>query len=204
MLSIINLKNIFGVASILILGISYYYTFDTFIWILEVFPIAIGAPLLYFTFNKFEFSPLMYYLILLHFSILAWGAVYTYAEVPLGYWMQDWFGFERNNYDKIGHFAQGFTPALIARELLLRTSSLTNGKWLKFIVISICLAISAFYELLEWWTAVLQGASAEAFLGTQGYEWDAQSDMFIALIGAITAIILFSKIQDNAILRVTN
>jgi putative membrane protein len=129
------------------------------------------------------------------------GAIYTYAEVPLGYWMQEWFGFTRNNYDKIGHFAQGFVPAMLIRELLLRTSPLHRGKWLSFIVVSICLAISALYELIEWWVAIIQGASAEDFLGTQGYVWDAQSDMFFALLGAIFSLLLLSKTQDRAFVK---
>lgn len=149
------------------------------------------------TYHKFRFTTLVYGLLLLHFLILATGGIYTYAKVPLGFWMQDWFGFERNNYDKIGHFAQGFIPAILTREILLRTSPLKAGKWLSFIVVSICLAISAFYELLEWWTAIAQGASAEAFLGTQGYEWDAQSDMFLALIGAGSSLLLLSGFQDR-------
>jgi putative membrane protein len=140
---------------------------------------------------------LVYGLLILHFIILAVGGIYTYAEVPLGFWMQDWFGFERNNYDKIGHFVQGFIPAILTREVLIRTSSLQKGKWLNFIVVSICLAISAFYELLEWWAAIAQGASAEAFLGTQGYEWDAQSDMFLALIGASVALLILSRAHDK-------
>ena len=113
--------------------------------------------------------------------------------------MQDWFGFSRNNYDKIGHFAQGFIPALLVREILLRTSPLRQGKWLSCIVASICLAISAFYELLEWWVAALQGESAESFLGTQGYIWDAQSDMFFALMGAIAALVFFSKYHNKVL-----
>ena len=129
------------------------------------------------------------------------GGIYTYAKVPLGFWIQDWFGFERNNYDKIGHFVQGFIPALLAREILLRTSPLQIGKWLNFIVVSICLAISALYELIEWWAAIAQGASAEAFLGTQDYEWDAQSDMFLALIGAIASLLLLSGFHNKLLRR---
>ncbi|PJE70971.1 MAG: hypothetical protein COU99_09255 [Sulfurimonas sp. CG10_big_fil_rev_8_21_14_0_10_36_24] len=116
--------------------------------------------------------------------------------------MQEWFGFERNNYDKIGHFAQGFIPAMVAHEILLRTSPLQKGKWLSFIVTSICLAISACYEMIEWWTAVAQGASADAFLGTQGYEWDAQSDMFYALIGAIVALLLLSGLHNKLLKKI--
>ncbi|MDA3883657.1 MAG: DUF2238 domain-containing protein [Bacteroidales bacterium] len=194
-------KNGFLFISFLIVVGSFLCTRDMLTWFLEIFPIIIGAPLLYVTYEKFRFSSIVYFFVLIHFVILAVGSIYTYAEVPLGFWMQDWFGFERNNYDKIGHFAQGFVPALIARELLLRTSTLTRGKWLNFIVPSICLAISAVYELIEWWVAILQGASSEAFLGTQGYEWDTQSDMFFALIGAVLAIVLFRHVQDKQIER---
>jgi putative membrane protein len=141
-------------------------------------------------------------LLILHFVILAVGGIYTYANVPLGFWMQDWFDFSRNNYDKIGHFAQGFIPAILVREILLRTSPLKPGKWLSFIIVSICLAISAMYELLEWWTAAIQGASAEAFLGTQGYEWDAQSDMLYALIGAIVALVTLSKLHNSFLKKI--
>ncbi len=187
---------LFIVVSLLILLVSLVAAQDKLTWLLEVFPILIGLPVLIFTWRKYQFTTLVYGLIVVHFIILAVGSVYTYAEVPLGYWMQDWFGFERNNYDKIGHFAQGFVPALIVREVLLRTTLLQPGKMLGFIVVSICLALSAFYEFIEWWVAVLQGASAEAFLGTQGYEWDAQADMLMALIGACLAMVLLTHYQD--------
>jgi putative membrane protein len=191
----------FTTCSLIILIASFILAFDRFTWILEVFPILIGLPILFFTYKRFQFTSLVYGLLILHFIILAVGGIYTYAEVPLGFWMQDWFGFERNNYDKIGHFVQGFIPAILARELLLRTSPLKKGKWLNFIVISICVAISAFYELLEWWAAISQGASADAFLGTQGYEWDAQSDMFLALIGASLSLISLSRVHDRLLKR---
>lgn len=187
----------FTASAFIILAASFFLSLDRFTWVLEVFPILIGLPILIFTYRRFQFTCLVYWLLILHFIILAVGGIYTYAEVPLGFWMQDWFGFERNNYDKIGHFVQGFIPALLAREILLRTSPLQKGKWLTFIVISICLAISAFYELIEWWAAIAQGASAEAFLGTQGYEWDAQSDMFLALIGACLSLLLLSGLHDK-------
>lgn len=164
---------------------------------MEVFPILFGFPVLFFTYKKFPLTKLLYVLLIIHFIVLSVGGIYTYAKVPLGFWMQDWFHFSRNNYDKIGHFMQGFVPALLIREILLRTSSLKQGNWLAFIVPSICLAISAFYEFIEWWTAVIQGASAEAFLGTQGDPWDAQSDMLFALIGAISALVFLSKIHDK-------
>ena len=173
-------------------------------YVLEVFPILFGFPILFFTYKRFPLTKLIYILLLIHFVILSVGAIYTYAKVPLGYWMQDWFGFSRNNYDKIGHFAQGFVPALLVREILLRTSSLQQGKWLNFIIVSICLAISAFYELIEWWVSAIQGASAEEFLGTQGDPWDAQSDMLFALIGAIIALIVFSKYHNRLLKELKN
>jgi len=192
----------FTACSLLILAISFIFTFDRFTWLMEVSPILIGLPILIVTFKKFQLTTLIYWLLILHFLILAVGGFYTYAEVPLGFWMQEWFGFERNNYDKIGHFAQGFIPAMVAHEILLRTSPLQKGKWLSFIVTSICLAISACYEMIEWWTAVAQGASADAFLGTQGYEWDAQSDMFYALIGAIVALLLLSGLHNKLLKKI--
>jgi putative membrane protein len=129
------------------------------------------------------------------------GGHYTYAEVPLFDWIGDWFDLERNNYDKVGHLAQGFIPAIISREILIRLEIVKRGKWLSFIVVSICLAISAFYELIEWWVAELMGESAEAFLGTQGYVWDTQSDMALALLGAILALVALSKIHDRQIMK---
>ena len=192
-----NYPILFSICTLLILTVSFVFTFDRATWVLEVFPVLLGLPILFFTYKRFPFTNLIYILLIIHFIILAVGGIYTYAKVPLGYWMQDWFGFTRNNYDKIGHFAQGFVPALLAREILLRTSPLKQGKWLSFIVVSICLAISAFYELIEWWVAAIQGASAEDFLGTQGDPWDAQSDMLFALIGAIIALIIFSKYHDR-------
>lgn len=188
---------VFTLCACLILVVSFIFARDRVTWVLEVFPILIGLPILIFTYKRFQFTSLVYWLLILHFMILALGGVYTYAQVPIGYWMQDWFGFGRNNYDKIGHFAQGFIPAVLVREILLRTSPLQIGKWLNFIVVAVCLAISAAYELIEWWAAIVQGASAEAFLGTQGYEWDAQSDMFLALIGACMALVLLSQVHNN-------
>lgn len=188
---------LFSIATIIILAVSLILSEDKFTWVLEVFPILIGFPILFFTYSKFKFTNLVYLLLIIHFVVLSVGGIYTYAKVPLGFWMQDWFGFTRNNYDKIGHFVQGFIPALLIREVLLRTSPLKRGKWLAFIVASICLAISAFYEFIEWWAAALQGASADAFLGTQGYEWDAQSDMFLALVGSIFALVSLAWLQDR-------
>jgi putative membrane protein len=200
---IVKMKNkrhypiVFSICTLIILIGSFVLAFDRMTWALEVFPVLLGFPVLFFTYKRFPLTRLIYILLIIHFVILAVGGIYTYAKVPLGYWMQDWFGFSRNNYDKIGHFAQGFVPAMIARELLLRTSPLKQGKWLNVIVISICLAISAFYELIEWWVAVIQGASAEDFLGTQGDPWDAQSDMLVALTGAMVALLVFSKYHNR-------
>ena len=194
-----NYPILFSAFTFIILAISFVFSFDRKTWVLEVFPILVGFPILFFTYKRFPFTNLIYILLIIHFLIISIGGIYTYAEVPLGYWMQDWFGFSRNNYDKIGHFAQGFIPALLVREILLRTSPLKQGKWLNFIVASICLAISAFYELAEWWVAAIQGESAESFLGMQGYAWDAQSDMFFALVGAISALVIFSKYHNRSL-----
>lgn len=189
----------FSLATLVILGGSLALAHDRFTWILEVFPILIGFPILFFSHPRFPLTRLLYIFLFLHFCILSLGGIYTYAKVPLGFWMQDWFGFARNHYDRIGHFAQGFVPALLSRELLLHTSPLRPGKWLNFITVSICLAISAFYELIEWWTAASQGASADAFLGSQGDIWDAQWDMFLCLIGATMAVIFLRKLHDRAL-----
>jgi putative membrane protein len=160
---------------------------DYFTWFLEVFPVFIALPILVFTYKKFPLSNLIYVLILLHAIILMVGGHYTYAEVPLFNWLRDYFDLGRNYYDRIGHFAQGFVPAMIAREILLRKNIVKGGKWLFFIVCAICLAISACYEFIEWWVALASGQGADAFLGTQGDVWDTQWDMFLALIGAFIA-----------------
>lgn len=170
---------------------------DRFTWGLEVAPVIIALPVLIFAYPQFRFTPLAYTLIALHSVILMVGGHYTYAEVPLGFRMQEWFGFTRNHYDRIGHFAQGFVPAVVAREILLRLSPLRGSRWLPAFVISFCLAFSAFYELIEFWTAVATGGRAEAFLGTQGDPWDTQWDMMLALIGAILAVLLLSRWHDR-------
>ena len=172
---------------------------DRTTWILEVAPVFIAVPLLVVTAPRFPFTPLAYRLIFVHALILMLGGHYTYAEVPLGFWIQRLFGFTRNHYDRVGHFAQGFVPAVIAREVLLRRSPLKPGKWLFFIVLSVCLAISACYEFIEWWSALIGGDSAEAFLGTQGDPFDTQADMFMALIGAIAAQVLLARVHDRQI-----
>ena len=185
-------------ASMLISGIGPY---DRVTWFLEVAPVFIGIPLLFFTFKRFPLTPLTYRLLTIHALILILGGHYTYARVPLGYWIQDLFDFSRNHYDRIGHIAQGFVPAILAREILLRTSPLKPGKWLFVIVTSIALAFSAFYEMIEWWASIAGGDSADSFLGTQGDIWDTQWDMFIALIGAITAQLVLSKRHDRELNR---
>jgi putative membrane protein len=174
---------------------------DYLTWVLEVLPAVIGFLVLVLTRNRFPLTPMTYGLILLHCVILMVGGHYTYAEVPLFDWIRDWFDLQRNNYDKVGHFVQGFVPAIIAREILVRKAVVDGRIWLSFIVVCICLAISAFYELIEWWVAILSGASAEAFLGTQGYVWDTQSDMMMALVGAITALVLLSRVHDRQLSR---
>lgn len=171
---------------------------DRFTWVLEVFPAIIAAAILIPTYRRFPLSRLLYTLIAIHAMILMLGGRYTYAKVPLGFWMQEWFGFERNHYDRIGHFAQGFVPAIAAREILIRIPRYQRGRWLNFIIFCICLAISAFYELLEWTVAELSGTAAEAFLGTQGDVWDTQKDMFMASIGAICAMALLSRWHDRS------
>ncbi|MBP1709289.1 MAG: hypothetical protein H6Q46_273 [Deltaproteobacteria bacterium] len=174
---------------------------DYFTWFLEVFPAIIALMILVGTYRAFQFSHLVYWLILVHAVILMIGGHYTYAEVPLFTWLKDIFALSRNNYDKVGHFAQGFVPAMVAREILIRKSPLTPGKWLFFIVVCICLAISAFYELIEWWVAVGTGEAAESFLGTQGDIWDSQSDMFLALIGAVSALVMLGKHHNTLLVK---
>jgi putative membrane protein len=172
---------------------------DRYTWILEVAPIFVAVPILIWTYKRFPLTPLAYRLILLHACILMLGGHYTYAEVPLGYWMKDLFGFSRNHYDRIGHFAQGFVPAILAREILLRKTPLKSGGWLFFLVTCVCMAISAFYEFVEWWTALASGEAAMAFLGTQGDVWDTQWDMFLAFVGAITAQLTLSRVHNRQI-----
>ena len=170
---------------------------DYFTWILEVGPAVAGFVVLALTRDRFPLTRLSYALILFHCVILMVGGHYTYAEVP---WFDDLgelFGWKRNNYDKVGHFVQGFVPAIVAREIFIRLNVVNGKRWLQVSVVSICLAISALYELLEWWVALLSGESAEAFLGTQGYVWDTQSDMGLALFGAIAALVFLGRLHDK-------
>lgn len=172
---------------------------DYFTWFLEVFPAIIGFIVLGLTFRKFRFTMLTYWMILIHCYILFIGGHYTYAEVPLFDWIKEAFHQSRNNYDKVGHFAQGFIPAFIVRELLLRKQVVLLRSWLSFLTITVCVFISVFYEFLEWFVAEMSGESADSFLGTQGFVWDTQSDMLFATIGAISMIVLLSKMQDKKI-----
>ena len=171
--------------------------YDRTTWWLEVFPVVLGAPILVATHRRFPLTPLVYTLLTVHAIILVVGGHYTYARVPLGSWVQHALGLARNDYDRLGHFAQGVVPAIFAREVLLRTSPLRPGRWLFALVTAVCLAFSAFYELFEWWTAVIGGQSADAFLGTQGDPWDTQWDMFTALIGALVAQLTLTRWHDR-------
>lgn len=170
---------------------------DFVIWCLEVFPAVAGAAVLWVTRNRFPLTTLVYVLILIHCVILMVGGHYTYAEVPLGDWLRDAFDGTRNNYDKLGHFAQGFVPAMIARELVIRLHVFNSVWWRNFFIVSFCLGFSALYELIEWWVALASDEAADAFLGTQGYVWDTQSDMALALFGAVAALLLFGKLHDR-------
>lgn len=173
---------------------------DRLTWWMEVIPALIGFAILWVTRRRFPLTELVYVLILVHAIVLMVGGHYTYAEVPVGDWLRDFYGGDRNNYDKLGHLAQGFIPAMIAREVLIRNKVVAVGRWLSFIVVSIVLALSAFYELIEWWAALLSTEAADSFLGTQGYVWDTQSDMMWALIGAVLSLLVLSKLQNRQIL----
>jgi len=180
---------------------SWINPYDRFTWWLEAAPVLIGVPLIVLLGRRFPLSSLLLVLIWAHCVILVVGGHYTYARVPLGDWMRDWLGGDRNNYDKLGHLMQGFEPAILTRELLIRTSPLRGSRWLGFLAVCVCLAFSAFYELIEWWTAVAGGGAADDFLGTQGYVWDTQSDMACALVGAITALLLLSRLHDRSLAK---
>jgi putative membrane protein len=189
-------------AAVALLALSAIGPRDRFTWILEVAPILIGIPILVATRRRFPLTPLAYRLLFVHAVILMVGGHYTYAEVPLGFWVSRALGLARNHYDRLGHLAQGFIPAIVAREILVRRSPLRPGRWLFFLVTCVCLALSATYELVEWWTAVATGEGATAFLGTQGDPWDTQWDMFLALVGAILSLLLLSRLHDRQLKRV--
>lgn len=170
-------------------------------WYLEVAPVLLGGAVLIATYRRFRLTPLLYRLLFLHALVLILGGHYTYARVPVGFWAQDLFDLARNHYDRFGHFVQGFVPALLAREVLLRKTPLRPGGWLFFLVVSVCLAFSASYELLEWASAVIGGSAADDFLGTQGDVWDTQWDMFMALLGALAGQLALSRVQDRQLAR---
>jgi putative membrane protein len=189
---------VLGAVLLVLSGIAPY---ERGTWFMEVAPIFIAVPVLIATARRFPLTPLAYRLIFLHAIILMVGGHYTYARVPLGFWVQEAFGFARNHYDRLGHFAQGFVPAIIAREVLLRTTGLRRGGWLFFLVTCVCMAISVTYEFIEWWAALLGGAAAQDFLGTQGDPWDTQWDMFIATIGAIVGQLVLARRHDRELAR---
>ncbi len=190
--------------SVLLIGclvLSGLRPYDRLTWVLEVAPVLIALPILWGTYRRFPLTTLLYVCIVVHALVLMVGGTYTYARVPLGFQIADLFGLQRNPYDKIGHFLQGFVPALVAREILIRGEYVRGARMLAFIVVCIVLAISATYEFIEWGAALAAGQGAVEFLGTQGDPWDTQSDMLFALIGAITALTLFAGLQDRQIRR---
>lgn len=176
--------------------------YDYFTWIMEVFPAILGLIVLALTYKKFRFTTFAYVAILVHCYILFIGGHYTYAKVPLFDYIKDFLHQDRNNYDKVGHFAQGFVPAIISREILIRNKIINSNGWLNSLTVTICISISVFYEFLEWFVAEATGESADAFLGTQGYVWDTQSDMLFATIGAIVMVLFFSRLHNKAIEQV--
>lgn len=186
--------------TVLALVVSAIHPEDGLTWWMETAPVFLAIPLLLYTARSFPLTPLLYRLIFLHALILIVGAHYTYAEVPLGFRMQEWFGFTRNHYDRIGHFMQGFEPAILAREIL-RRKNVVQGKWLVLFVLSVCLAFSACYEFIEWFAALINDQAAESFLGTQGDVWDTQWDMFMCLVGAIAALLFLSGLHDRHLAR---
>lgn len=192
---------LYSAALIALLAVSGYKPFDLATWVMEVVPVAVVLVLLWLTHQRFALTPLLYALIFVHAVVLMLGGHYSYARVPLGDWMRDWFHLARNPYDGIGHFAQGFIPAIAARELLLRRTKLERGGWLFVIVTAVCLAISALYELIEWGVAVALGQGADEFLGTQGDPWDTQKDMAFAWVGAMVAQWLLARWHDAQLSR---
>ena len=186
-------------AAIVVILWSGWRPSDRFTWWLEASPGIAGLLILVAAYRRFRFTTFCYTFIVLHICVLCVGGHYTYARVPLFDWLQTIFAWQRNHYDRLGHFVQGFVPAIIAREIFLRCHILARKNWLPFLVVSVCLGISAFYELIEWWTALASGAAADAFLGGQGDVWDTQSDMFFALLGAASALIFLSALHNRAI-----
>ncbi|MBR9729201.1 DUF2238 domain-containing protein [Shewanella intestini] len=192
-----NKKALWIVIYLVVIVWSAFEPYERFTWWLEAIPALLALPILAFTDRKFPLTPLAYGLILFHCVVLLVGAKYTYAQVPLFDWIAQVMGSERNNYDKLGHFAQGFVPVILAREVLLRHHVLQLGYWCHFLSLCFVLAFSAFYELIEWWVGAASGEDAQAFLGTQGYVWDTQSDMFMALVGGIVSLFLLTSIHNN-------
>ena len=186
-----------SIATVVLLAISGLHPYDCATWLLEVAPVLIVLPVLWWTRGRYPLTRLLYACIFLHAVVLMVGGAYTYARVPLGFQMQQWLDLDRNPYDKIGHFAQGFVPALAAREVLVRGGYVRGRAMLAFLVVCVVLAVSACYELVEWAAALAMGQGADEFLGTQGDTWDTQSDMFMALIGALTALMLFGRMHDR-------
>ena len=190
-----------ALVTIALLVLSGIHPYDRTTWVLEVFPVVVALPLLWGTYRRFPLTTLLYACIFVHALVLMLGGAYSYARVPLGFQIAEWLDLSRNPYDKIGHFFQGFVPALVAREILIRGEFVRGRKMLAFVVVCIVLAISATYELIEWAAALALGQGADEFLGTQGDPWDTQSDMFCALIGSITALLLLSRVHDRQIAR---
>ena len=194
-----NLFLVLGLMVLLALVVSGARPYDRPTWLLEVLPVLMAASVLFLTYRRFPLTTLLYVLICLHALVLILGGAYTYARVPLGFWLQDLFDLHRNPYDKIGHFMQGFVPALIAREIFVRGGYVTGARMVAFLSVCVALAISAFYELIEWWVALALGGGAVEFLGTQGDPWDTQSDMLMALAGAVVALLTLARFHDRQI-----
>lgn len=193
---------LFGIAGLLLV-VSGIGPVDRLTWVLEVAPVAVGIPLLLWLRPRHPFTPLLYRLLFLHACIVMLGGHYTYAKVPVGFWVQDWLDLSRNHYDRFGHVAQGFIPAILMREILCRWSPLRGSAWLPFLVVCFCLAFSAFYEFIEWWGALILGADADAFLAVQGDPWDTQWDMFLALCGAVASLLVLTRAHDRQLARLS-
>jgi putative membrane protein len=189
------------IATVGLLAASGWRPYDRATWLLEVLPVMIVLPVLWLTHERYPLTSLLYACIFVHAAVLMLGGAYTYARVPLGFWLQELFALDRNPYDKIGHFLQGFVPVLVAREILVRGQHVRDRRMLAFLAVCVALAVSAVYELIEWGAALLLGQGAYEFLGTQGDPWDTQSDMFFALVGAITALVFFSRLHDRQLRR---
>lgn len=195
-------ETFYFLAVIAVAAWSVWQPYDMFTWVMEATPVIIALPLLGLSRRKFPLTQLLYFLVMLHCFTLLVGAHYTYARVPLFDWIRDWFGWERNHYDRLGHIMQGFVPAMAGRELLLRTSKIGTGKWLFTLLVLGCLGISAIYEIIEWTAAELTGEAAESFLGSQGDMWDSQKDMLLAGIGAIVSLLTLSRLHDSQLKKI--